>query len=281
MTVVAPDDIESESPDIVRPFPRTSVAKRARRALGIGWFYPAGRIPFPQRVLRRLLERLASRYRLFLTLSMLRPEAPITQRLFTRNTPLMTHLDFVRYATAELICRQIRARSTPGALAELGVYQGFWARVVNHHLPERKLYLFDTFTGFDRRDLARQADLGLSAEPPYEVGPIDPLESVRHLTHPEQAVVRAGWFPATVEGLERESFCYVDIDTGLYEPTLAGLRWFYPRLSPGGYINVVDYNNTHTRGVKLAVDEFADQVGLGFTVSPDVGASATFVKPRR
>lgn len=39
------------------------------------------------------------------------------------------------------------------SVAELGVYKGYTAREMNALFKERKLYFFDTFTGFDSRDL--------------------------------------------------------------------------------------------------------------------------------
>ena len=55
--------------------------------------------------------------------------------------------DWVRYKTLEAICRELN--SVPGAMAELGVFRGEFAAAMNTLLPERRLYLFDTFTGFD------------------------------------------------------------------------------------------------------------------------------------
>jgi O-methyltransferase len=277
-----PTDIAAELPVYPHGATRRALARRIRRAVGLSWDrYPAGRMPLPQALGRRMLARLADRYGLFLASSMSTPYKPITHRVFARDTSLTMQLDYIRYATAELICRQIDKQGLQGDIAEVGVYQAWWARVVNYHLPERTMYLFDTFEGFDQRDLAGQARAGLSPEAPYVVGVLDPEEALSFLPHREKAIVRPGWFPATAEGLEDRTFCYVDVDTGLYEPTLAGLRWFYPRLVPGGYLNVVDYNNAHTHGVMPAVEEFADEVGLGFVPVPDHGGCVTFVKPRR
>jgi O-methyltransferase len=259
---------------------RHPVVKRLERALGLGWTYPRGKIPPLQVFGRRMLERMADRYGMYLTTSMSTPYKPLAHRVFMRDTPVRMHLDYVRYATAELLCREVIARGLTGNIGEVGVYQGWWARVVNYHLPDRTIYLFDTFKGFDQRDLEGQAHAGLSTDAPYEVGEIDPREALQGLPHPEQAVIRAGWFPATAEGLEDETFCLVDVDTGLYEPTLAGLRWFYPRLVPGGFLSVVDYNNAHTQGVRPAVEQFVAESGADFVVVPDLGACALFVKPR-
>jgi hypothetical protein len=35
---------------------------------------------------------------------------------------------------------------------------------------------------------------------------------------------------------EDETFCLVNFDVGLYQPTYADLRWFDPRLAAGGYL---------------------------------------------
>jgi O-methyltransferase len=261
---------------------RRPLARRIRRAVGLSWDrYPAGKLPLPQAIGRRVLAKLADRYGLFIASSMSTPYKPITHRVFTRDTSLTMHLDYIRYATAELVCREIERQGLTGSIAEVGVYQAWWARVVNYHLPERTMYLFDTFEGFDERDLEAQERAGLPGEAPYVVGSLDPEEALAFLPHRDKAIVRKGWFPETAAGLEDETFCYVDVDTALYEPTLAGLRWFYPRLVPGGFLNVVDYNNAHTPGIMRAVDEFADEVGLGFVPVPDHGGCVTFVKPRR
>lgn len=45
-------------------------------------------------------------------------------------------------------------------MAEVGVYTGEFCKLFNRYFPERKLYLFDTFEGFDsKRDLVNEVDL--------------------------------------------------------------------------------------------------------------------------
>ena len=53
------------------------------------------------------------------------------------------------------------------------------------------------------------------------------------LPYPERAVVKPGFFPDSLDGLE-ERFCLVSLDVDYEAATLEGLRYFWPRLSPGG-----------------------------------------------
>jgi hypothetical protein len=50
------------------------------------------------------------------------------------------------------------------------------------------------------------------------------------------------------------SFSFVHLDVDLYQSTLSGLEWFYPRLNRGGVLISHDY--TIAKGVRKAFDEF-------------------------
>jgi len=56
-----------------------------------------------------------------------------------------------------LLLREITVHAVPGAMAELGVYRGASACLLHHYCPERKLYLFDTFSGFTAADLTKES----------------------------------------------------------------------------------------------------------------------------
>lgn len=59
----------------------------------------------------------------------------------------------IRLASLRLIAKEIKNRNITGAVAELGVYQGEFAAEINRIFPNRYIYLFDTFEGFDERDI--------------------------------------------------------------------------------------------------------------------------------
>ena len=55
-------------------------------------------------------------------------------------------------------------------------------------------------------------------------------------------------------------FAFVSLDPDLYDPAMAGLEFFYPRLNEGGILIVHDYNNTQYRGVHQAVKEYEQKL---------------------
>ena len=145
----------------------------------------------------------------------------------------------------------IKEREIKGAMAEVGVYQGAFSRLMNRFLPDRKLYLFDTFNGFDsNRDVVRSVDLDnfKNTSVQYVLGRMD---------YPEKCVVKKGYFPDTAKDVD-DTFSLVSLDCDLYEPILAGLNYFYPRLTKGGYIFIHDFESYHYQGVKKAVYEFLE-----------------------
>lgn len=168
--------------------------------------------------------------------------------------------DYCRYGTLTLIMEEIENNEVQGELAELGVYRGDFAKCINERFPNRKLYLFDTFEGFDNRDVTEDIEKGFTSKEWFEgwrnfrYTHLDLV--MEKMMHKDQCVVRKGYFPDTIPA-EELKFALVSLDCDLYEPMLAGLRYFYPRLSKGGYIMIHDYNQVkHLRGVKQAVHDY-------------------------
>jgi len=64
----------------------------------------------------------------------------------------LQYLDYIRLATLELISNQISKKNLSGNVAEVGVYKGKFAKYINQYFPSKKIYLFDTFEGFDEKD---------------------------------------------------------------------------------------------------------------------------------
>ena len=237
--------------------------------------------------------------------------------------------DYVRIKTLELIAR--RLANVPGAVAELGVYRGQFASCMNRLFPERTLYLFDTFEGFDPEELERGFRRGeqVSGQEIRDVSEtskmevrnvlevsgqeidgiqVSPLGAGRHgtnpaksiprrtagegleaahkktsldlvrekLTFPERAVFRPGLFPKTAEGVE-DHFALVSLDVDLEESTLAGLRYFLPRLSEGGLLLLHDFGNDRLPGVSRAVSRYEEEIGKMLPAVPLCDRNGTLV----
>ena len=178
--------------------------------------------------------------------------------------------DYVRLATLELLCR--RLDGVPGATAELGVYRGFFARCVQQLLPDRKLYLFDSFAGFSQDAGASDAFQAAHANTCIQ-------RVLEILPCPERAVVKPGFFPASLDGLE-ENFCLVSLDVDFEQSTLDGLRYFWPRLQPGGYLLLHDWGNPKLPGVAQALRRYEAELGGCIPAVPlcDVNGSLILCK---
>jgi O-methyltransferase len=185
--------------------------------------------------------------------------------------------DFCRMMSLRLAAERIIQKNLPGAIAELGVYRGELAAILNNLFPDRKLYLFDTFEGFSDNDLSDGLEKRHSQAAAGDFKDTNLDLVLSRMAHPQRVVIRKGYFPATTNGLE-ETFALVSLDVDLYKPTLAGLNYFYPRLTRGGCIFVHDYNNRRFNGVRSAVEEFLDMSGAPLVQLPDFAGTAIVSK---
>lgn len=167
-----------------------------------------------------------------------------------------------------------------GDLAELGVYRGELASKMNRLFPDRTLHLFDTFEGFDARDVAQEKNSGYShaAQGDFADTSEELVKSI--LPYPQRSVFHRGYFPETARGLEDVRYALVSLDADLYEPTLEGLRYFYPRLSRGGVILLHDYHNARFSGVRAAVDDYEREAGRMLLLPvADLHGSVMIIRP--
>ncbi len=185
--------------------------------------------------------------------------------------------EYIRLSTLDLVAEEIHSKNIPGKVAELGVYRGDFATVINAAFPHKEMYLFDTFSGFHGDEETHDdTQFGLDKERDFTDTSADQVLS--KMANKTLCTIREGLFPDTASGLEDERFCFVSIDADLYAPTLSGLQFFYPRLEPGGYIFVHDYNNGRFPGANQAVREFSQQNGIPYAPVTDSRGTAIFCK---
>jgi hypothetical protein len=182
--------------------------------------------------------------------------------------------DIARLYALMLNVKQVLAEGVPGEMAELGVYRGNSAAVLAHYARTsgRRLYLFDTFEGFDPRDLH-----GVD-QPRGEDFTQTSLPLVRQLVGEQSVVYVQGYFPQSVPPDIAERFSVVHLDCDLYAPMQAGLAFFYPRLSPGGLLLLHDYSSDYFAGARQAIDEFVATIPENLVLLPDKSGSAVVRK---
>ena len=190
----------------------------------------------------------------------------------------ITSYDLIRRDMIILLLRTLIQNNVEGEFAELGVYRGEAAKLIHHYCPERSLTLFDTFDGFNKKDIS------------FENKQIKNSESITHFKDTSEKLVldtlqprsenihiKKGYFPDSLtKEYDSKRFAFVHLDADLYKPTKNGLEFFYPRMNSRGIILVHDYNAWP--GVRKAVDEFLlDKPELVIPM-PDKSGSAIFVK---
>jgi hypothetical protein len=206
--------------------------------------------------------------------------------------------DFNHYNDRELLMErmsEVFLGEIPGAFAECGVHRGDFAEVLNRNFPDRKLYLFDTFEGFDSKDIDDELSLGNEDfEDGYFFADLNDgvrafkdtsVEFVRsRMVNPDNVIFKKGWIPDTFEGVD-DLFAFVRLDLDLYSPMLAGLKFFYPKMAKGGIMLLHDYGYVGRRkadylpGVKKAIADFEAEGGVLIKIPCTFSSDLMIVKP--
>lgn len=175
----------------------------------------------------------------------------------------------------------IERRGLEGAVAEAGVWKGWFSSLINSFFPGRKMYLFDTFEGFDKEQLEEETASGridryFKEKMTFSDTSVE--EVLARLPHRENCVICKGLFEETCKNID-DRFVFVSVDMDLKVPMLAALEYFYPRLVPGGAIYVHDFNHSMIRGIRDVVDAF--EAAHGFIPKfplPDEGGTLVLLK---
>ncbi|MEX0694405.1 MAG: TylF/MycF/NovP-related O-methyltransferase [Rhodospirillales bacterium] len=195
------------------------------------------------------------------------------QRVWEKGRRGNNRGDYVRLYFLLSNLEALTKDGVPGAFAELGVYKGTTARIMQIVAPDRELFLFDTFDGLPEQhvvvDPVSNEMSGSYAES---------LEEVRRLIGDADNIhYCAGIFPETAELVPPEtSFALVHLDCDLYAPTKAALEFFYPRMNAGALLVLHDYHSGCWPGVTNAVNEFMADKPEQLILIPDKSGTAAF-----
>ena len=173
----------------------------------------------------------------------------------------------IRFLSLAQLVRHVAA--IEGSFAECGCMFGhstyMIARTMARIGRSEPLHVFDSFEGLspptaeDRNLPPNHVDVfGLRAQ--LDSGATmfrAKLEMTRQNLAPFPFVrLYPGWIPSRFPEVASETFAFVHVDVDLFEPTLQSLEFFYPRLAPGGAMQIDDYNFMDWPGTTAAVDQF-------------------------
>ncbi len=174
-------------------------------------------------------------------------------------------------------------RLPPGDYIELGSHRGYSLRVIHRFMdPTRTLYSFDTFEGFEERDIAVEQT---KYDTPWTVGSFAPTSVQRVAKYvgdgswPSNLKIVKGWFPDSFRGLDDVRWRFVHIDFDLYQPIKAALEALWKPLLPGGVVMIHDYGSYGFPGARKAVDEFCATIGQLPIELSDRWSTAVLRKP--
>lgn len=134
-----------------------------------------------------------------------------------------------------------------GDVVEVGVYKGGSAKILCEAKGNKAIHLFDTFEGLPEKVIAEE-DLVRGGW----LSDVSKDDVERYLNDYSNVYFYKGLFPQTASWLKSKKFCLVHLDTDIYQGTIEGLKFFWPRMTKGGRIISHDYNNVDCPGVKRA-----------------------------
>jgi hypothetical protein len=198
---------------------------------------------------------------------------------------------FRRVQRAYTFARSVEQCARLGApMVECGVFRGFSGLLACHVLKALRpgydgsgLFLVDSYAGLSQPgsedNVARPVTGGgTRVAPSHGAGHFAvPLEQVKASLAPFPAVsfVR-GWIPPILSSLPDQQWSFLHVDVDLYEPTLACLDYFVPRMVKGGIILNDDFSSPLFPGGGSSWAQYFESRNLPYAVL-DTG-QALFIK---
>ncbi|ELP5382198.1 hypothetical protein R1Z42_001593 [Campylobacter coli] len=185
--------------------------------------------------------------------------------------PYYARLNFIK-----IISLEFQNKNIMGSVAELGVFRGKTAKEINRIFKNDIFYLFDTFEGFNEKDI--NEEIGLAKQANINDFSNTSLNFVKkQMPCLDKCCFVEGYFPETIVKIPQdEKFKFVNIDMDLYQPILEGLVYFYPKLVKDGVILIHDYFHPYYTGAKRAVDEFCKNNNIEIVPIGDAFSVAIF-----
>jgi O-methyltransferase len=185
-------------------------------------------------------------------------DAPwITDRLFSeiynsvRNNTL---IDRLRAYSLYLLTAQIK--DVPGNVLEVGTWRGGTAGIFTQLLPEKTIYLADTFTG-----VVKSSDWEHYKDKAHDdTSEALVVDFLKNDIRAENFKILTGIFPEdTGKNVTNETFALVYLDVDVYQSTKDAFEFVWDKVAKNGIVVFDDYGMISAcAGIKKFVDEIQD-----------------------
>lgn len=172
-------------------------------------------------------------------------------------------LDNIEFCVADVV-----RRGVPGDLIETGVWRGgatiFMRAALEAFGDEtRSVWVADSFQGLPKPDPSMEHDVAdaLWQYPQLAISQEQVKANFeRYGMLDERVKFLPGWFEDTLPTAPIDRLAVLRLDGDMYESTMVALDALYPKLSPGGYVIIDDYDAI--QGCHQAVEDFRTREGI-------------------
>ncbi len=193
-----------------------------------------------------------------------------------------TMIGLRRLDNIQAAVRTVLEEGVPGDWLETGVWRGgasIFARACLEAYGDesRVVWLADSFRGVPRPTLHQDRDSTLWTTSYLAVDAETVRDNfARYGLLDERVQILPGLFSETLPTAPIEQIAILRLDGDLYESTMDALTALYPKLSPGGYVIIDDYNSFES--CNIAVIDFRRAQGISTPLNLIAGAGAFWRK---
>jgi hypothetical protein len=175
------------------------------------------------------------------------------------------HIEFRAYVCCWAASQAIMI---PGDFVECGVNEGLLSLTVCHYLDfnslDKSFYLFDTYQGIPTDQItARERRRAMQ----HEYSECYERTKEKFASFPKATLVR-GKVPETLQTVQIDKVSYLSIDMNIAKPERDAIDFFWPKLSPGGFVILDDYAFAGYEAQHEIMDDFAAKVGTHILTLP-------------
>jgi len=160
-----------------------------------------------------------------------------------------------------------------GDFVECGVHKGFLSYIVMSYIDfnshDKKCYLFDTFSSFDKQYLNENEREQRShyADVPchYDISVNSVIKTFQKF--PATQVIK-GSVPNTLKDVNIDKVSYLSIDMNCAYPEIEALKFFWDKLSSGAIVILDDYGHAGHEEQKIAFDKLSNEMNFSILSLP-------------